>query len=279
MTIGVVAISFFFAFGWQLFLVFVTYCRNILRSLHQGLKKFFGLFSKVFTWRRKTVLVERVVVRRSRSPRRRTWFGAGRERSASRSWRTSRSDSDEVIVIEGRSSARRRARSSREYRRDRSRSSSLARRSMSKTTLLGIIPALFALIGLRQGIRTEVVEEQYTRRRSTSPVWRWYGDDEPRYSQKRKKWPPWAWFEKSPTPYQRRREITYREQRRRTAPKGFYGAFITPLLGLFGISQQPPTRRTSFTSSYFSDYYGSGSSRARSSNETSEARSRRSRRS
>lgn len=291
-TIGVVAISLFFAFGWELFLAFIEYCKALPRHFSAGLKKlvdssFFHVLMSPFLiimWcalslfgicmrrkKREVIVEEEYTRRRSRAPRR--VYTTEEERPPERI--RSRSDSDDVIIIEETSPPRRRARS-REYRRGRysssSRHSMLARRSG--------IHGLFALLGLQLGAGAVTVEERYSRRRSTSPVRRWYGDVERRAPPKRKKWPPWAWFEKSPEPTRRDRQgrrITLEDEPRPTGPKGIYGTFITPLLGLFGRSQRAPERRTSMSSSYYS-YETGASSRATRSSESSGARSRRSRR-
>ncbi|KAH8690561.1 hypothetical protein BGW36DRAFT_57335 [Talaromyces proteolyticus] len=276
-TVAVVIISLSFAFRWELFVVFITYCKDPLKSFHEGSKKFLKSVQKISTRRRERINIIEEVNKPS-------------------------SDSDEVVVIEETSPPRRRLRS-REYRRGRpSRySPSPARLRFGRRR---DISGLFALFGLRLGTgnvdvverysrrrspslrtgtgwfggrqrqRTEtvVVEERYGRRGSSS-VWGWYGNDDRRSAPRRKKWPPWAWFEKSLAPTRRSRRIHFRDESGQTGLKGIYASFITPLLGWFGISQRAPESRTSVTSSYLS-YEGSASSHDRGSNESSDARSR-----
>lgn len=310
-TVVVVAISLFFGFCWNLFLKSITYCKNSLRHFGGGAKKIlisilklFGLIMvfpllyvlSVFSYRRR---------RRSHEER---FFEERRKRRSERSRSDSTSDSDEIIVIEESSPPPRRRR---EYSRGRPYRS-------SKPTSYSIFAGLFSIFGLqsksdivvverysgrrsdpprryqtgwfggRQRRRSEslIVEERYTRRGSTSSGRRWYGDYERHSAPKRNNWLPWNWFRKMPMPVQRRgRAIRVENEPSPSGLKRVYAwlfaHFIAPLLRLFGVTK--PTlveERASYSSSYFSYEYGSGTnSHASSSIRGSEARSRHTRRS
>lgn len=229
-TVAVVAISLFFAFRWEIFLTFVTYCEDVLRRLHESLKKFLKYawetfmlvvfitlailcccfpFVKGSSRRRRgrvEVTEEEYVRRRSCSPRtHRGWFGGGPKpasppRRYSRSPVSSVSDSDEIVVV-------RRGKPSR-YSPPRSifargwdaisgvrrRTGRIATRERYGRRRSPSPRIHTGWLGGRRQQRTEtvMVKERYPRRGDTSPVWQRYGDDERPSALKRQKWLPWA---------------------------------------------------------------------------------------
>lgn len=306
-TVVVVAISLFFGFCWNLFLKFVTYCKDFLRDFGRGVKNFLmttlTIFGLIIAF--PILYVLSMILSRRKRRSREEWVEERRERR-SHSLSTNSSDS-EIIVIEESSPPRRR----REYSRDRSYRS-------SKPTSYSVFGGLLSVLGLKpksetvvverysgqrrsssrryqtewfrgpQRRRTETVieEELYARRGSTSSDRRWYGDYGRRSVSRRSNWLPWNWFRKTQPLVQRRGRVIQVENEPNTSSlqriyAWLMAHFVTPLLRLFGLTKSTLVEeRASDFSSYFSNEYGSGTnSHASSSIRASDTESRRTRRS